>query len=34
MKGKKKSKIQIAQDKAQDAINKTNQSIEELGIEM
>ena len=31
MKGKKKSKLQQAQDKAQAAINLTNKTIEELG---
>ena len=31
MKGKKKSKLQLAQDKAQAAINKTNETIEVLG---
>ena len=30
-KSKKKSKLQIAQDKAQEAINETNSAIEELG---
>lgn len=29
---KKKSKLQLAQDKAQAAINKTNKTIEELGV--
>lgn len=32
MKSKKKSKLQIAQDETQIAINKTNERIEELGI--
>ena len=31
MKGKKKSKLELIQEKAQAAINKTNDSIEELG---
>ena len=31
MKGKKKSKLELVQEKAQAAINKTNDSIEELG---
>lgn len=31
MKGKKKSKLELVQEKAQAAINKTNESIEELG---
>ncbi len=31
MKGKKKSRLQQAQDKTQEAINKTNKTIEELG---
>lgn len=31
MKNKKKSKLQLAQDQAQDAINKTNERIEVLG---
>lgn len=31
MKGKKKTKLQLAQDKAQAAINKTNKTIEALG---
>ena len=30
MKGKKKSKLELVQEKAQAAINKTNDSIEEL----
>ena len=31
MKCKKKTKLEMAQDKAQAAINKTNETIEELG---
>ena len=31
MKCKKKSKLELVQEKAQAAINKTNDSIEELG---
>ena len=32
MRGRKKSRLQIAQDKAQAAINKTNEAINELGV--
>lgn len=32
MKRKKKTKLELAQDKAQAAINKTNRTIEELGV--
>lgn len=31
MKCKRKTKLEMAQDKAQAAINKTNETIEELG---
>lgn len=30
--GKKKSKLQLAQEEAQTAINKTNEKIEVLGV--